>query len=61
MDRVKEPLEEIGAKIETNNGRMPVDIFPSEIKGGSIVFLHHQHKLNLLLYLPLYQEMQSLR
>ena len=36
MDRVKEPLEEIGAKIETNNGRMPVDIFPSEIKGGSI-------------------------
>ncbi|NSW74134.1 3-phosphoshikimate 1-carboxyvinyltransferase [bacterium] len=36
MDRVKEPLEEIGAKIETNNGRMPVDIFPSVINGGTI-------------------------
>ena len=36
MDRVKEPLQEIGAKIETNNGRMPVDIFPSVIKGGTI-------------------------
>ena len=36
MDRVKEPLQEIGAKIETNNGRMPVDIFPSVINGGTI-------------------------
>lgn len=36
MDRVREPLQEIGAKIETNNGRMPVDIFPSVINGGTI-------------------------
>ena len=36
MDRVKEPLQEIGAKIETNSGRMPVDIFPSVINGGTI-------------------------
>ena len=32
MDRVREPLQEIGAKIETNSGRMPIDIFPSVIK-----------------------------
>ena len=36
MDRVREPLQEIGAKIETNSGRMPVDIFPSVINGGTI-------------------------
>ncbi len=36
MDRVREPLQEIGAKIETNSGRMPVDIFPSAINGGTI-------------------------
>ncbi len=36
MDRVREPLEEIGAKIETNSGRMPIDIFPSVINGGTI-------------------------
>ena len=36
MDRVREPLQEIGAKIETNSGRMPIDIFPSVINGGTI-------------------------
>ena len=34
MDRVKEPLEKIGANISTNNGNMPITINPSKINGG---------------------------
>ena len=36
MDRVKEPLEKIGANISTNNGNMPITINPSKINGGNI-------------------------
>jgi len=36
MDRVKTPLEEIGAEIDTTDGKFPVTIKSSKIKGGHI-------------------------
>ena len=61
MDRVKEPLEEIGEKLKQIMAECQLIFFHQKLKEDLSIFLHHQHKLNLLLYLPLYQEMQSLR
>ena len=36
MDRVQIPLNQLGANISTNNGKMPIKISPSKINGGEI-------------------------
>lgn len=33
MDRVKNPLEEMGAKISTTNGKLPINISPASLNG----------------------------
>ena len=37
MDRVQIPLNQLGANISTNNGKMPIKISPSKINGGEII------------------------
>ena len=36
MERVAAPLRQLGAKIQTTDGKAPVMVFPSQLKGGEV-------------------------